>query len=230
MRTRRFWILPLLSALILTPTACDKGGGSETTPGQGQERERQQPRPAPAPEAAICDGICFTPLPSVGTNPRVAPRFLRYEDEDLFQIRNVTEHPLNLDGWYLSTGTASTALPNGIDMPINGNFTFHLGQAGTDDSTNAYLADPALSLDATGEVALFSAQDFTSPENIKLYMRWGALPSGDTNIEVAHQAELWHREAFIPVCDGYVGIVVVGNISIPHGFRSQTYECFQRLH
>ncbi len=185
----------------------------------------------PPPMDAVCDGICFTPLPSVGSNPRVAIHTVRYQGEDWVRIRNVTEEPVSFDGWFFSTGETTVAIPAGITVPSLDTFTFHLASEGVADATNVYLADAGLALEAAGEVALFSGEDLTDTANIRAYVRWGTDPSGPSHMQVADQAELWHRAGHFAICEGeeYVGFIAVGNITIPRGWRNQTAACFERF-
>jgi hypothetical protein len=95
------------------------------------------------------------------------------------ELYNYGTTATNLSGWSLSDNdTNSFNLTGAGEIPIGGYLICHLGQTGTDSSTNVY-GPPANMLEATDDLALLD-----SSGNIIDYVAWGGDAGTDDDLAV----------------------------------------------
>jgi hypothetical protein len=169
---------------------------------------------------------CFTPLPSAGVFPRLLIQSVQFGPVDRVVLKNVSGDDIDFTGWFICRRPNYQQLPDGFILHQVGTVTIHLGESGTNTDSDIFI-DTFTNLTADDEIAVFqNGDDFDNPDNMVAYVRWGSPANGETRESEAVTDQLWSSRQYVPVCGDNQGIVAVGDVTIPHGWKDEPASCF----
>ena len=162
--------------------------------------------------------MCYTPRASPGNNPRLMVQVVNVPASTI-ELVNRTNEDIDMTGWVIVRGDDVTALPvNAEDTVIGSIDTYDLNFG-----ANATQGGDPLAL--TGELAIYADANTNDAANLRVYLAWGA-PSASPAAAHAAAVGLWPAGQYAGICGENVGLVGVGDVSGPNGYRSVPANCF----
>jgi hypothetical protein len=197
-----------LALLVLTTLpgvlACDRGGGGAQNAGGTAAPEPPRGRLRPLE----CDSTCPTPLPSMGTTPRVVIQALRYSGQPLVVLRNGTSAAVSVDGWTIcqtpacQTISGTIAAGRTLEVPLT-----------------------EITLGPAGELIVYRSATASSSDMVA-YLIWGE-GYDDQMLSAAESNDLWQEDPTAGVCEGHGGLVATGDVTRYSGWRSVLGRCMR---
>jgi len=163
--------------------------------------------------------MCYTPRASPGGNPRLMIQVVNVPASTV-ELVNRTNEDINLNGWVIVQGDTATALLANDDAFVVGaldTLVLAMGVAGS--------VEGADTLEMAGELALYSEGSAEQPANLRAYLAWGAASPSEAAVQAAALG-LWPAGEYAGICGDNIGLVGVGDVSGPNGYRSVPANCF----
>jgi hypothetical protein len=176
----------------------------------------------PMPFMADCsmpNQMCYTPRAAASGDPRLMIQVVDIT-RNVIQLVNRSNEPIDLEGWVAVQNQATTPLAsteigaiNAVDLEF-----------GTMASEGAIPVggEPVEMVD---ELALYATADTSEAANLRVYLAWGAAPESEA-AEHAAQLGLWPAGQYAGICGDNVGLLAVGDVHAPGGYRSVPANCF----
>lgn len=164
-------------------------------------------------DAKICPTDCPAPTSMPATGQQIVIDQLDFTANTV-TVRNVSGGSLDISTWRLCQGPGTY-------------LTIATTPALADNATVVLPVSNGLA--ASSELGIYELGLFTTPSDMRAYVRWGTsdLTTSSIREPVATGATppLWTVDDFVDVCPGDEGLVAIGDATIASGFRSVAGAC-----
>ena len=176
----------------------------------------------PMPFMADCsmpNQMCYTPRAAASGTPRMMIQVVDVP-RNIIQVVNRSNDPIDMDGWVAVQKQATTPLMGMVVEPF-ATLDLEFGTMASEGAT----AVGGESVEMVDELALYEAADTNEAANLRVYLAWGDATESQA-AEHAAQLGLWPAGEYAGICGENVGLLAVGDVHAPAGYRSVPAECF----